>query len=149
MAYFTVNKYLDIGNINGLTRSVWEAATDKDFNNVINRAILTSGDLLSCHMALQKPDGTWYEESDTIYVRVKLYSENGESPWFIMDADKSHLISLWINDNIPDNINDTIKKRVGLIETDRNYKVVTDIVDELYVDEKLKTFRNEEYREDY
>jgi len=149
MAFFTIKDYLTIGNVENITRTIWEVATDEDFNNIINRAIITKGDLFSCHMALQKEDGNWYEEDDTVYVRVKLYSDNAESPWFLVEPNKAHLISIWINDNLEDNIRNVTKHRVGLIETDKKGMVVTDFIDEVSVSEELKKFREETYREDY
>jgi len=138
MAFFTIKDFITIGVVEGITRTVWEVASDKDFNNLINKTIVTKGDLFSCHMALQKEDGSWYEEDEEIFVRVKLYSKNGESPWFIVEPNKAHLISIWINDNLKDNINEITKHRVGIIETDKEGKIVTDFIDDVSISEKLK-----------
>lgn len=149
MAYFSVNKYLTLGVVTGIKRVVWEVASDKDFKNIIARNIKTKGDLFSCHMALQKPDGSWYEEDDEIYVRVKLYSANGESPWFNVEPNKAHLIAIWINDNLKDNIEDITKHRVGIIETDRKGEIVTEFEDDISISKEEKKFRREEWRKDY
>ena len=148
MAYFTIEDYLSIGMIEDLTRTVWEVATDKDFINIINRTIKTTGDLLTCHMALQKEDGSWYDERDILYVRVKIYSKNGASPWYLVNPDKSYLTPIWINTDDVD-INGIKKERVGIVSTDGNGNPVSDFIDKNRIDELLKEKRKEEYREDY
>ena len=149
MAIFTIKDYITIGSITGVTEVEWQVATDIDFKNIIATKIVDDGDLFTCRIPLQKPDGTWYEEDDEIYVRVKLHDNNSESPWYLVDQDKSSLVALWINDNLKDNINEITKHRVGVIERDKDGDIVTDFIDEVSLSDELKKFRHEEYRKDY
>jgi hypothetical protein len=149
MAFFSIKDYLTIGELYGIKKVIWQVAEDKDFKNIITESIKTEGDLFSCHMALKKPDGSWYEEDDNIYVRVRIVSETGISSWFIVEPNKAHLISVWLNDNNPKCICDIKKKRICILETDKKGRYVTDFIDEDYMNEKLKEFRRETYRKDY
>ena len=149
MAFFTIKDYITIGAVNGVDKVEWQAAEDEDFNNIINSTTIDSGDLFNCHMELKKTDGSWYEEEDVIYVRVKIYSGESESPWFIVDPDKSHLITIWINDNLKDDIVDITKHTVGIIETDKAGDIVTEFEDFDSDAVEEKKFRREEYRKDY
>lgn len=149
MAIFTIKDYITLGAIQGVTKTVWEIATDEKFINIIARAEVTDGDLFTCRIPLQKDDGTWYEDDDIVYVRVMIYSGDSHSPWYLVDQDKSRLVAIWINDNLKDNINNITKHRVGMLEYDKDGEIVTNIIDEVSISNELKKFRNEEYRKDY
>ena len=158
MATFRILDYLSVGVIEGVERVRWEIYESKDmkkliyYTDVYKKDVKTQEELFFLRVGLKKNDTEWYEESDNIFVRVKLYSKNAESQWYDVSPNKSHKYWIWINNDkidSDDTVEDMPKIPIGLIETNRNGIEVNNFEDIAYTHKKQKQFRKEEYRTDY
>jgi len=154
MALFTVKKYITIGVLQGLTKIEWEIYDNPSMDKLLARSYKYRGDddFLSLRIALKKNDNEWYEETDNVFARVRLYSKNATSRWVEVKPNKEHLNFVWVNNDTDDDDNtvqEIPKLRVGVIETSKDGQLISDFLDIGYEHKKQKEFRHEIRRDDY
>ncbi len=147
MAYFKITDIFTIGGITGIKATSWQVATDKEFKNIIYESLKDTKNLTEIRVGLQKEDGSWYDEDDELYVRVKFHFESCETEWYLIPINRSKRLNIWIN--AEDSSNNCRKELVGKLEYDKDGKIMTDIEDEERINYLIKKRRDEKYRTDY
>jgi len=97
MAKFYVDKYLIYNTLTDIKKAWYQVALDEKFENIITDEIVTVN-LSEWFNSLQLPDGKFIEEDTDIFARVKLYTDNGESPWYLLKPDKSKIVRFYDKD---------------------------------------------------
>jgi len=146
MALFELKDFIKIGVPDDPIATSWQVAADPDFEDIIAESLFDKENIFQWRVAPIKEDGSFYEEDDIVYARVKLHFKNTDSDWFYMYPDKSSVTLIKMNFGDP---KDAVSKLVGLQTKNVEGKFTNDNIDEYNVDLELRRYRDEEYRTDY
>ena len=87
MAHITIDDVIDIGTGGYHNATSIEIAEDPDFLLLIDATYKDTVHVKKWYSQLPKRDGTGYHaDLSKLYVRVKVFVDDNESPWFVLDV---------------------------------------------------------------
>ena len=133
MARLYVTDYITYNTITEAKYATWQVASDSNFTNIIAETFKDPVNVLSWYTSL---NNTVYKELETGYIkevfgRVKLYTDNSESPWYVLKLDRSRHDRFYYASNF---LRERIWNREGELIVDQEFNESDNPIDVWFYD---------------
>ena len=85
MAVFYLEDFDIVNSFINPTHIDWELATDENFTNIIDSVYKDTESLNGWFTKMPKPDGGTYDGTTVLYIRCRIYVDNGQQSYYKSD----------------------------------------------------------------